>query len=87
MEFTFVYSPGFVREWNHQRLTDDDLRALESALARAPDSHSDSRHRRAAKDAILATVMAHGQERRLARWVRLFPREIDHPRVGHVFEE
>jgi hypothetical protein len=36
MELTFVYSPGFVREWDRQRLTDMDLQALEAAIARAP---------------------------------------------------
>jgi hypothetical protein len=36
MELTFVYSPGFVREWDRQRLTDMDLQALEVTIARAP---------------------------------------------------
>jgi len=38
MDFTFVYSPGFVREWDRHRLTDLDLVALEQAIARAPES-------------------------------------------------
>jgi hypothetical protein len=38
MELTFLYMPGFVREWNRQRLTDSDLRALEETIARAPDA-------------------------------------------------
>ena len=38
MRFTFVYAPGFVREWDRQRLTDEDLQALEELLARAPQS-------------------------------------------------
>jgi len=37
MEMTFVYSPGFVREWDRMKLTDDDLRALEALIARAPE--------------------------------------------------
>lgn len=36
MELTFLYSPGFVREWSRQRLTDADLQALEQAIAKAP---------------------------------------------------
>jgi hypothetical protein len=35
MELTFLYSPGFVTEWDRQRLTDDDLVALEDAIALA----------------------------------------------------
>lgn len=38
MELTFLYSPGFVAEWNRQRLVDDDLVALEQWIARAPGS-------------------------------------------------
>ena len=38
MDLTFLYSPGFVREWNRQRLTDLDLQALEQAIAKAPDA-------------------------------------------------
>ena len=38
MELTFLYSPGFVREWNRQRLTDLDLQALEAAIGKAPDA-------------------------------------------------
>ena len=38
MDFTYLYSPGFVREWNRQRLTDEDLVALEEEIARAPES-------------------------------------------------
>jgi hypothetical protein len=37
MELTFLYSAGFVREWNRQRFTDDDLIALEQAIAKAPE--------------------------------------------------
>lgn len=37
MELTFVYSPGFVREWDRQRLNDADLQALEDAIRRSPD--------------------------------------------------
>jgi hypothetical protein len=33
MDLTFLYSPGFVAEWERQRLTDDDLVALEGWLA------------------------------------------------------
>lgn len=33
MELTFLYSPGFVAEWDRQRLTDEDLVALEDAIA------------------------------------------------------
>ena len=33
MDLTFVYSPGFVTEWNRQQLTDDDLVALEAWIA------------------------------------------------------
>jgi hypothetical protein len=36
MTLTFLYSPGFVREWDRQRLTDLDLQALEQAIAKAP---------------------------------------------------
>jgi hypothetical protein len=32
MELTFIYSPGFVREWDRQRLDDADLQALEDAI-------------------------------------------------------
>jgi hypothetical protein len=32
MELTFLYAPGFVAEWNRQRLTDEDLVALEDAI-------------------------------------------------------
>lgn len=38
MDFTFVYTHGFVREWNRQRLTDEDLQALEESLSRDPGS-------------------------------------------------
>ena len=38
MELTFVYSPGFVREWNRLRLSDLDLQALEQSIGRAPES-------------------------------------------------
>jgi hypothetical protein len=37
MELTFVYSPGFVAEWERQRLTDADLEALEDAIGMSPD--------------------------------------------------
>jgi hypothetical protein len=33
MDLTFVYAPGFVRESDRQRLTDDDLVALEKEIA------------------------------------------------------
>src|SRR5437667_3191538 len=36
MNVTFVYSPGFVREWNRLRLTDSDLQALEALIIKAP---------------------------------------------------
>lgn len=36
MVLTFVYMPGFVREWNRQRLTDSDLQALEQAIGSSP---------------------------------------------------
>ena len=36
MDLTFVYAPAFVREWERQRLSDDDLLALERSIARAP---------------------------------------------------
>ena len=38
IDLTFIYSPGFVREWNRQRLTDADLVALEEEIGRAPGS-------------------------------------------------
>jgi hypothetical protein len=38
MELTFIYSPAFVREWNRQRLSDDDLQVLEKAIQKAPDA-------------------------------------------------
>ena len=38
MELTFLYSPGFVREWDRQGLDDTDLQALEQIIAKAPDS-------------------------------------------------
>jgi hypothetical protein len=38
MKFTFVYSPGFVREWDRLRLTDEDLVALEQTIAKAPEA-------------------------------------------------
>ena len=38
MNLTFIYSPSFVSEWIRQRLTDDDLRALEERLSQAPES-------------------------------------------------
>ncbi len=36
MDLTFVYSPGFVREWNRQRFDDSDLQALEQCIAKNP---------------------------------------------------
>lgn len=36
MEYTFVYSPGFVREWDRLRLTDSDLRVLEDLIGKSP---------------------------------------------------
>jgi hypothetical protein len=36
MLLTFLYTPGFVREWERQRLTDEDLQALEALIARDP---------------------------------------------------
>ena len=38
MELTFIYAPGFVREWERQRLTDSDLRALEDEIRKMRDS-------------------------------------------------
>jgi hypothetical protein len=38
MKLTFLYSRGFVREWERQRLTDSDLQALEVAISKAPDA-------------------------------------------------
>jgi hypothetical protein len=38
MNLAFVYSHGFVREWKRQRLTDDDLRALEGEIGRATEA-------------------------------------------------
>ena len=38
MELTFLYSPGFVREWKRQRLNDADLMALEDAIRESADS-------------------------------------------------
>ena len=36
MDLTFLYSPGFVKEWDRQGLDDSDLQALEQTIARAP---------------------------------------------------
>jgi hypothetical protein len=36
MELTFVYSPGFVREWDRLGLDDIDLQALEATIRRSP---------------------------------------------------
>jgi hypothetical protein len=36
MDLTFLYSPGFVREWDRHGLDDADLQALEQTIARAP---------------------------------------------------
>jgi len=63
MELTFLYSPGFVREWNRQRLTDLDLQALEAAIGKAPCASSDSRGWRTKKDTIRTALAAHGQKR------------------------
>ena len=38
MELTFLYSPGFAREWDRQRLNDLDLQALEQTIAKAADA-------------------------------------------------
>jgi hypothetical protein len=38
MELTFLYSPGFVREWDRQRLTDADLPFLEEEIAKGRTS-------------------------------------------------
>jgi hypothetical protein len=38
MDLTFVYLPGFVREWNRHGLSDSDLSTLEETIARAPDA-------------------------------------------------
>lgn len=38
MKLTFLYAPGFVREWDRLGLTDGDLRALEAQIEKAPDS-------------------------------------------------
>ena len=40
MELTFVQVSTFVADWRRSRLSDDDLRALESELLRNPDSGS-----------------------------------------------
>src|SRR5689334_20773552 len=37
MHLTFVQLTGFLSEWRHFRLTDDDLRALEVELLHDPD--------------------------------------------------
>jgi hypothetical protein len=36
VKLTFLYSPGFVTEWERQQLTDADLQALEAEIERAP---------------------------------------------------
>lgn len=38
MDKTFVYSAGFVKEWNRLRLTESDLVQLEQLLGRAAES-------------------------------------------------
>ncbi|HEY8667940.1 MAG TPA: hypothetical protein VIL86_14850, partial [Tepidisphaeraceae bacterium] len=38
MQLTFVQLAGFVNEWKHLRLTDDDLRAMEEQLLRHPEA-------------------------------------------------
>lgn len=38
MQLTLVQLAGFVSEWKHFRLTDDDLRALEQQLLRDPEA-------------------------------------------------
>jgi hypothetical protein len=38
MNLTFLYSAGFVREWERQRLTDSDLQALDQAIEKAPNA-------------------------------------------------
>jgi hypothetical protein len=37
MDLTFLYLPGFVREWDRQRLTADDLVSLEQEIQRQAD--------------------------------------------------
>ncbi|MDB5356294.1 MAG: hypothetical protein JWN24_2747 [Phycisphaerales bacterium] len=37
MRFTFVHAAGFSKDWKALRLTDEDLSALESAIAKQPD--------------------------------------------------
>ncbi len=66
---TFLYSPGFVREWDRRRLLDSDLQALEQAIGKAPASAPPSMHRGksgamrvgyayfAEKDAIIVVAM------------------------------
>ena len=38
MSLTFVQLAGFLNEWKHFRLTDDDLRALEGRLMENPEA-------------------------------------------------
>lgn len=38
MDLTFLYSPGFVREWDRHRLPDSDLQVLEQTIGKAPAS-------------------------------------------------
>lgn len=38
MKLTFVQLSGFVADWRHLKLTDDDLRALELALLERPQA-------------------------------------------------
>ncbi|HET6251329.1 MAG TPA: hypothetical protein VFE47_26835 [Tepidisphaeraceae bacterium] len=38
MKLTFLYSAGFVREWDRQGLDDEDLQALEDAIQKSPES-------------------------------------------------
>jgi hypothetical protein len=38
MNLTFVYAPGFVRQWNRLRLNDEDLAALEQLIGKSPQS-------------------------------------------------
>lgn len=38
MKFTYVYTSGFVKEWNRHRRSDLDLQALEQHLGKAPQA-------------------------------------------------
>jgi len=36
MTLTFLYMPGFMKEWDRQGLADSDLQSLEQAISKAP---------------------------------------------------